>query len=333
MLVYLFLTAAVFMGWSLGSNAANVLGPAVSTKMLTYRAAVTIVAVFICIGAFIGGDGNLSNVARLAAANGAAADNVFDSALIATIILVSAGLVVVATTFFRFPISANQSITGAVIGWGCVYADSMTQNIPEIVKFFSTWLVSPLAAGIVCFLLVKFSDRFVAQRINDSPATDKIIKWGYIISGAFSAYSLGTNASANVTALYYGQTNLLTDARLAATLGGISIALGVLTFSKRVMTTVGEGISSLNPVNGFIVVLSSAFALQFFSSKLVGINIPVSASQAMVGAVMGAGLTKGKEYVNFKALKKIFLAWIWSPLGAGILTYIIGSLMKGYFTR
>lgn len=67
---------------------------------------------------------------------------------------------------------------------------------------------------------------------------DKIIKLGYLISGAFASYSIGMNSSANVTALYYdmadAQTgvaaNLLTDPCLTATIGGIAIAVGVLMF-------------------------------------------------------------------------------------------------------
>ena len=61
----------------------------------------------------------------------------------------------------------------------------------------------------------------------------------YLAAGAFSAYSIGTNSSASVTAFYYdasGQgANILTDARFTAIIGGIAIAIGVLTFSKRVM--------------------------------------------------------------------------------------------------
>jgi len=60
-------------------------------------------------------------------------------------------------------------------------------------------------------------------------------------------------------------------------------------------------------------------------------GIPVSTSQAMVGAVMGAGLTHGVKHVNFGVMKNIGLAWLGSPTIAGIITYIIGLITKGYF--
>ena len=89
-------------------------------------------------------------------------------------------------------------------------------------------------------------------------------------------------------------------------IGSVAIAVGVLTYSKRVMETVGEGIVSLSPVAAFAVVSAHSIVLFLFASQSLesflsnhGLPtiplVPVSSSQAIVGAVIGVGLLKGGQ--------------------------------------
>jgi len=345
------------MGWSLGTNdAANAFGTAVATRVVSYRTAVTIIAVLVVVGAFVGGENNIDKVAELATSNEvlasvdavkeAIAEGSVDvlrlkSALKAAIIFTCAGLTVFGMSYLKFPVSANQSITGAIIGWGLFYADYsdpaiLAVNLPQIGKFASTWLLNPLGAGIISFILVLFANRFVVPKMSTLSGYDRIIKIGYLLSGAFASFSIGLNSSANVTALYYdaafAQTgvaaNLLTDGRVTATIGGIAIAVGVLTFSKRVMMTVGSSIAEITQVEGFLVIIAMALTVVIMGNWM---GIPVSTSQAVVGAVMGAGLTKGVKAVNFGVFKNIAIAWVSSPTVAGVLAYAVAFICKGYF--
>ena len=140
------------------------------------------------------------------------------------------------------------------------------------------------------------------------------------------------NSSANVTALYYDHikdgvtTNLLTNPRLTATIGGVAIALGVLTFSKRVMITVGSNIAQLSQIEGFLVIIAMALWIVLMGTF---IGIPVPVSQSVIGAIVGAGLVKSPKNVNFGVLKKIAISWVSSPLIAGILTYLTAWATKG----
>ena len=165
---------------------------------------------------------------------------------------------------------------------------------------------------------------------------DLLVKIGYLIAGAFASYSIGVNSSASVTALYFDAAyettgvaaNLLTDARLTAVLGGIAIAVGVLTFSKRVMMTVGGSIANISQVDGFLVIIAMAATI-LLMERLMG--IPVSTSQAVVGAVIGAGLVKGVKNVNFGVFKRIAIAWVSSPTVAGLLASGVAFFTKSYF--
>ena len=135
-MIYLLLLSGLFMGWSLGTNdAANAFGTAVATRVVKYRTAVMIIAIFVIIGAFVGGHNNITKVAELATSNEviasldtvkkAIADNAVEalrlkSAIKAAIIFACAGLTVFIMSYLKFPVSANQSITGAYYRLGIV---------------------------------------------------------------------------------------------------------------------------------------------------------------------------------------------------------------------
>ncbi len=251
------------------------------------------------------------------------------SAVKAAIIFVCAALTVFVMSYLKFPVSANQAVTGAVIGWGLFHADYtdpvvLDTNLAEILKFASTWLLNPLGAALISFVIVYFFKRFFERKVESLKGYDKVIKIGYICAGAFSAYTIGINSSASVTAFYYDSfgvgANILTSARLTAILGGVAIAVGVLTYSKKVMMTVGSSIANVSQIDGFLVIIASALAIVLMKNLM---GIPVSTSQAVVGAVIGAGLVKGPKNVNFKVLGRIAIAWVSSPTAAGLMTYIV----------
>lgn len=353
MFIYLLLAAGLFMGWSLGTNdAANAFGTAVATRVVKYRTAVTIIATMVLLGAAIAGHHNIGKLASIATNNevvaspedveSAVTDGTLStlrlkSALKAFIIFACAGITVFVMSFLKFPVSANQSITGAVIGWGLCYADYsnpviLQGNLAEILEFMSTWLINPLGAAVISFVLVFVVKKVLEKRLTSMQHYDAIVTIGYIAAGAFSAYSIGQNSSASVTAFYYDATglgaNILTDARVTAIIGGIAIALGVLTFSKRVMMTVGSSIADISQIDGFVVIIASALTV-ILMGKFMG--IPVSTSQSVVGAVVGAGLVGGVKKVNFGVFKRIAIAWVSSPTVAGLLTYGVAVLTKAYF--
>ena len=351
-MVYLLLAAGLFMGWSLGSNDACTFGTAVATRVVKYRTAVIIIALCVIIGALVGGAGNIGKLADLATSNqviaseetvneaissGQTALLQLKSALKAAIIFACAGITVFGISYFKLPVSSNQAITGAIIGLGLFYADYsnpeiLSANLSKIGVFVATWLLNPLSAGIISFILVSTVGRFLERRLSTLGSYDFIIKTGYIVAIVLGSISIGINSSANVTALYFDATgtgaNLLTSPLLTACLGGTAIALGVLTYSKKVMMTVGGSIANISQMDGFLVIIAMALTVVLMGKVL---GIPVSNTQATVGAVLGAGLTRGVKEVNFSVLKSIGLAWVGSPTIAGLLAYAVAFLTQGFF--
>jgi len=216
------------------------------------------------------------------------------------------------------PSSISQGVIGAILGWGLCMG---TADFSAAAKFFVSWVVTPVAGGLVCFLLCKFVRRFLENKILGLGHYDLILRIGFFAAGIFGAWSMGANAVANVTGVYGGPLGLL-DEKTAALLGGALIALGALTFSRRTMHTVGSRITQLSPLSGLLAVCS--YALIVFLYSLVG--IPVSGSQAVVGAVIGAGLSKGVGTVDLGVLKNILSAWAITPAAAGGLAFAFGHI-------
>ncbi len=259
------------------------------------------------------------------------------SAVKAAIIFIAAAATVFVMSYLKFPVSANQAVTGAIIGWGLFYADYsnpevMSTNLKEIGKFMSTWFINPVGAALIAFVIVYFFKKFFESKVLSLKGYDKVVKIGYIVAGAYSAYTIGINSSASVTAFYYDSfgvgANVLTSARLTAIIGGVAIAVGVLTYSKKVMMTVGGSIANITQIDGFLVILASALSITLMK-ELMG--IPVSTSQAVVGAVVGAGLVSGVKNVNFGVFKRIAIAWVSSPTVAGLITYLVALATQSYF--
>jgi len=82
------------------------------------------------------------------------------------------------------------------------------------------------------------------------------------------------------------------------------------------MYTVGKQITQLDHFSAVIAVLAQAITVWIYA--LIG--VPVSTSQAIVGAVIGAGLARGSTNINYKILRNIALGWLQTPLIAGLVS-------------
>ena len=85
------------------------------------------------------------------------------------------------------------------------------------------------------------------------------------------------------------------------------------------MLAVGRDITPLDPFSAFIVVLAEAVTVHVYA----WIGVPVSTSQAVVGAVVGVGLTKHASAISGSALLRIGLGWIATPLIAALVSVLL----------
>lgn len=298
--------SGIFLGWSLGANdAANVFGTAVASRIITFSVAVTILTIFVTTGAVLQGDEGIHTLESLT-------DQDLNSAFVLSL---AAALTVGIMTYFALPVSTSQAVVGAILG--IAIALQQTVSWGHLRKVILCWVGTPLGAMLIAFLLYK-SFQYLLDKITINLfLLNKLVKYGLLASGAYGAYALGANNVANVTGVFVG-AGLLT-VRWATLIGGISIALGAITYSKRVMLTVGGGVVKLDGFSAFVSVLAAAITVHIYAE----IGVPVSTSQAIVGAVFGIGLALGMQAVHKRTLSHIMLGWIATPIIAGLIAFVI----------
>ncbi|TDI93925.1 MAG: inorganic phosphate transporter [Caldithrix sp.] len=341
-MIFLFLSSGIFLGWSLGANdAANVFGTAVGSKMIRFKTAALLCGVFVILGATISGAGAAHTLGRLGSVNAIAGSFT---------VAASAGFTVFWMSKLKVPVSTSQAIVGAIIGWN-IYTGAAT-NQQVLTKIVSTWLLCPVLAAVFAVLLyLAFKFFFNNVKIH-LLKLDLYTRAGLIVVGAFAAYSLGANNIANVMGVFVSVSPFqdlhifgpltLTGVQQLFFLGGIAIAVGVYTYSQKVMETVGSNIFKLSPEAALVVVLANALVLFLFSSQglanwltSVGLPslplVPVSSTQAVIGAILGIGILKGAKGINYGVLGEIAMGWLATPIFAGILTFVALFFVQNVF--
>ena len=340
--IIIFLLGGLFLGWSLGANdAANVFGTAVGTRMIRFKTAAIVCSVFVILGAIISGGGTTETLGKLGAIN--ALPGAFAAC-------VAAGISVYMMTKFGLPVSTTQAIVGAIVGWN-LYTGSTT-NVKVLITILSTWILCPIIAGLIAMFFYIITKKFIQNSKLHILRLDAYTRLALLLAGAFGAYSLGANNIANVMGVFV-PISPFTDISIMKIfifsskeqlflLGGIAIAFGVFTYSKRVMFTVGSDLLKLSPVSAFIVVISHSIVLFLFASQgisdfLQSINlpsiplVPVSSSQAVVGGVIGIGLLKGGKEVQWSIAGKISLGWFTLPVIAAFISFLILFILQNIF--
>jgi PiT family inorganic phosphate transporter len=340
----IFLSSGLFLGWSLGANnAANFWGTAVGTRMVRFKTAAILCSIFVIIGAVVGGLGASSTLSKLGTISQIAGSF--------TVALASA-LTAYYMTKAGIPISTSQAIVGAIIGWN-IYSGNTT-NYGILSKIASTWVTSPLLTALTAFSFYKLVQYSVNRSKIHMVTLDQYTRYGLILVGIFGSYSLGANNIGNVMGVFVDSnpfaslkffSNISLDpAQLLFLIGGIAIAVGVFTYSKRVMMTIGGDIFKLSPISALVVVLSVSITMFLFASTglrdfLMSYNlptiplVPVSSSQAIVGAVIGISLARKNANINFGILGKIVVGWIMTPVLSFVIAYISLFFMENVFMQ
>ena len=210
--------------------------------------------------------------------------------------------------------------------------------------------VSTLEANIfavVIGILVAVIGKIFINRVKIDPQADKRMHFAnvekifavlMIVTACAMAFAHGSNDVANaigplaaVVSIVGNNGEIAAKAELAwwiLPLGGIGIVLGLAIFGKRVMATIGNGITHLTPSRGFAAELAAASTVVIAS----GTGLPISTTQTLVGAVLGVGMARGIAALNLGVVRNIVISWIVTlPIGAG-LSILFFYILKSIFS-
>jgi inorganic phosphate transporter, PiT family len=306
------LGSGLFLGWTLGANnTANVFGTAVATRIVTLRKACFLCGITVVLGAMLQGSAGIKTLSGLTE----------QSITTAVIISISSAITMAILTFMKIPASTSQGVVGAILGIGLATGSA---SFNGLFKIIICWVGTPIGSVIIACITYKLLG-YIIHKIPMSMLTrDKILWSGLLIVGTYGSYALGANNVTNSTGIFSGLIPGLSD-RALAIIGGLAIAVGAITYSKRVMLAVGSGIMPLDAFAALVAVLSMAITVHVFAI----IGAPVSTSQGIVGAIIGVGFMRRTRAINYKTLGHIGFGWIMTPVASLIFSAATFAIWKG----
>jgi PiT family inorganic phosphate transporter len=192
-------------------------------------------------------------------------------------------------------------------------------------------LIAVILALVLGFLAVKILGKFIKK--TELSGEEEIFRKIQIGTSCYVALAQGSNDVANaigpLAVIYFLVKTGGVGAKVPVPIflllfGGIGIACGIAMAGHRVMDTIGKKITTLTNTRGFSVDFAAATTVMV-ASKL---GLPVSTTHAAVGGVMGVGLARGIEAVNFRIIFQILLYWVLTVPVAAITSIVIFKILQ-----
>lgn len=182
---------------------------------------------------------------------------------------------------------------------------------------------------------VKGPQETVRQRYR---AVERLFIVLQVITAASVAFAHGANDVANAVGPLAAIVVVLDTGALTTpegytvplwvfVLGGAGIVIGLATYGRRVILTIGRRITEITPSRGFSAELSAAATILFASH----LGLPISTTHTLVGAVIGVGLARGITALDLRVITRIIISWVLtlpiSGLTAFLLFFVIRPLL------
>lgn len=199
-----------------------------------------------------------------------------------------------------------------------------------------------LAIASVLAVVIAGTGKLFIDRVKVDTAADREFRFAtverifgvlMVVTACSMAFAHGSNDVANavgpVAAVISVATTGVVEGRSAVSpwvllLGGAGIVLGLATYGRKVMQTVGTQITALTPSRGFAAEMSAASTIVLASST----GLPISTTHTLVGAVLGVGMARGISAINLTVIRNIFLSWLITVPAGAVLSVIFFFILR-----
>lgn len=217
---------------------------------------------------------------------------------------------------------------------------TLTKGLTHVGLDLTTTQNLAIAAGVS--IVVAVAGKLIIDRIKVDPAADRKFRFAtverifgvlMVITACSMAFAHGSNDVANavgpVAAVISVATTGMVEGRSPVSpwvllLGGGGIVLGLATYGRKVMQTVGTQITALTPSRGFAAEMSAASTIVLASST----GLPISTTHTLVGAVLGVGMARGISAINLTVIRNIFLSWLITVPAGAVLSVIFFFVLR-----
>ena len=197
-------------------------------------------------------------------------------------------------------------------------------------------IIAFVLAAVLGYIGKVLLRKFLVENQDNNNGAETVFRRIQIGTSCYVALAQGANDVANaigpLAVIYFLVKTGTVGAEVPVPIflllfGGVGIALGIGMAGNRVMTTIGTKITTLTNTRGFSVDFAAATTV-LLASKM---GLPVSTTHAAVGGVMGVGLARGFEAVNFRIIFQIMIYWVLTVPASAITSMIIYKIIRIFY--
>jgi len=284
-------------------DGANIVSTVIASRAMSARASLLLAAAATFAGPFCLGVAVAQTMGHEIVAPGSV------TLAVALAALLSASAWNAVTWYFGIPVSASHSLVGGLLGSVTVAGGAAAILLPGVAKVAIALVVSPLAgflAAAAAMRATRWALRSATPRANIALARAQIATAGVL---AFTNGANDAQKTVGVIALglaTLGFTKGFAVPWWAIALSATCLSLGTLLGGERLIRTLGARFYPIRPIDGFVAQLASGAVI--LGASLAG--GPVSSTQVVSMAIVGAGSAERASKVRWGALGEIGLAWL-----------------------
>jgi PiT family inorganic phosphate transporter len=324
MLVLILLLVLVY-GYMNGQHgSASIVATIVSSRAMGPRKALMLAAAGRIIGPFLLGVAVANTIGR----------DLFDPESVTASVVVAAltGAIVwsIITFWLHIPSSISQALIGGVIGAVLVSAGWQAIQLPGLLRTLAALFLSPVLGLVAGFWLVRVSYALAASA---SPRLNIWLKRWQVLMSFLMALSFGANDAQKLMGMLVlglistGFMRTFEVPLWIVAFSAFAISLGTLTGGWRLISTLSGKFYKIRPLHGFGAQTAAAGVMMI--AALVG--GPVSGSQVIISAIVGAGSADRIQQVRWVVARNILVGWLLTLPMAGLTAAITYLMTERFF--
>jgi len=253
----------LYMAWGIGANdVANAMGTSVGARALTLKQAILVAMVFEFLGAFLAG-GEVTSTIRKGIIDPALFTDIPEQFVYGmTAALLAAALWLMIASFRGWPVSTTHSIVGAIVGFSSVAISVDAVNWGKVTSIAASWVVSPLLAGTLSFILFTSVRHLILEHENARERALQLIPvYMWMVGFMISMVTLLKGLKHVGLDIDFGTGSSFTDAALMSTVIGLLVAgAGALLLRRLLHRNENVGLEGVFGILMVFTACSMAFA-------------------------------------------------------------------------